>query len=127
MLKRRVATRWSVAVAIGRDAALRGADVQRGRSQTRRVDMESADKWSRHLTTHSRLAFYVRPARPEDESNLADFFERVTAEDKRFRFLSSIRVGHDQLAAMTNVDHHQTESFVALGEDGIIIATAMLA
>ncbi|WP_108397261.1 GNAT family N-acetyltransferase [Devosia submarina] len=89
--------------------------------------MEDAEQWSRQRTTHSGFSFYVRPARPEDESELATFFEHVTPEDRRFRFLSSVKLGHDQLAAMTNVDHHQTESFVALGEGGKIVATGMLA
>ncbi|HTN60884.1 MAG TPA: GNAT family N-acetyltransferase, partial [Devosia sp.] len=78
---------------------------------------------------HSGLTFHVRPARPEDEAALGHFFEHVTPEDLRFRFLSSVKaVSHDQLVAMTRTDHRQTESFVAfeLG-GGPIIGTAMLA
>jgi GNAT superfamily N-acetyltransferase len=58
-----------------------------------------------------------------------DFFERVTPEDRRFRFLGSVKeVGHAQLASMTDVDHHRTESFVASEPaTGRIAATAMLA
>jgi len=86
------------------------------------------DNRSARLVTHSGLVLHVRPARVEDEAALARFFEEVTNEDRRFRFLSSVRVGHEQLASMTAVDHHQTESFVALGEDGAtILGTAMLA
>jgi ribosomal protein S18 acetylase RimI-like enzyme len=85
--------------------------------------------WSQDLTTHTGFAFHVRPARPEDEAALGAFFEHVTPEDLRFRFLSSIKaVGHEQLVAMTKVDHQRTESFLAFAQEGgPIIAAAMLA
>lgn len=85
--------------------------------------------WSSELTTHSGFKFRVRTARPDDEAALHEFFEHVTPEDLRFRFLTSVKeVGHDRLAQMTTVDHRQTESFVALEhDDGPIIAAAMLA
>lgn len=87
-----------------------------------------ANNWTAHLTTHTGLGLLVRPARPEDEAALAAFFEGVTAEDRRFRFLSAVRIGPRQLAAMTEVDHRQTESFVAFDEAGLrILGTAMLA
>ncbi len=87
------------------------------------------DDWSRDLTTRAGLVFHVRPARPDDEAALAEFFEHVTPEDLRFRFLAGVReVGHDRLVAMTQVDHRQTENFLAFAEDGkSIIASAMLA
>lgn len=85
--------------------------------------------WSRDLVTHSGFSFHVRPARPEDVVALGAFFGRVTPEDMRFRFLTSLKtVDQERLKAMTSVDHRQTESFVALDPDGgAIIATAMLA
>jgi N-acetylglutamate synthase-like GNAT family acetyltransferase len=81
------------------------------------------------FTSHSGFKFHIRPARPEDEAALGEFFGHVTPEDLRFRFLSSVKeVGHDRLAAMTDVDHRQTESFMAFQRDGgPLIATAMLA
>jgi GNAT superfamily N-acetyltransferase len=91
-------------------------------------DMTQED-WSAELTTHTGFAFRVRPARPEDEAALAGFFAQVTPDDLRFRFLSSIKeVGRDRIAAMTRVDHKQTENFLAFA-DGVpgIIATGMLA
>lgn len=89
----------------------------------------SADDWSRDLTTRTGFRFHVRPARPEDEASLAEFFIHVTADDLRFRFLSSIKtVGHDRLAAMTRFDHRRTENFLAFADGNpAIIATAMLA
>ncbi len=84
---------------------------------------------STRLITRSGCLFDVRPAWPKDEPALAEFFTHVTPEDMRFRFLTGIKeVGHDRLAAMTNVDHHRTENFLAFVDDGAeIIATAMLA
>lgn len=84
---------------------------------------------SRELTAHSGFKFYVRTARPDDEAALRDFFEHVTPEDLRFRFLTSVKeVSHDRLAQMTRVDHRETESFLAYErEGGPIIASALLA
>lgn len=89
----------------------------------------TADDWSRDLTTRSGQVLHIRPVRPEDEAALAEFFAQVTPEDLRFRFLGGMReVSHDRLVAMTQVDHRQTENFLAFAEDGkSIIATAMLA
>lgn len=85
--------------------------------------------WSSELTTHSGFTFFVRIARPDDLAALQEFFEHVTPEDMRFRFLTSVKtVGPERLAQMTNADHRETESFVASEvEGGPIIASAMLA
>lgn len=89
----------------------------------------ASDDWSRTLTTRTGLVLNVRPAQPDDEAALAEFFAHVTPEDLRFRFLGGVReVSHDRLVAMTRIDHRQTENFLAFAEDGKkIIATAMLA
>lgn len=80
------------------------------------------------LATRTGFRFMVRPATPADEVALAEFFTHVTPEQLRFRFLSAIRqVNHDQLAAMTAVDHYRTESFLALNDDGLVIATGLIA
>ena len=85
--------------------------------------------WSSELTTHSGFKFFVRTVRPDDEAALREFFEHVTPEDLRFRFLTSVKeVGPERLAQMTNVDHRETESFVAYeAEGGPFIASAMFA
>jgi N-acetylglutamate synthase-like GNAT family acetyltransferase len=92
------------------------------------TDMLALD-WSRELTTRTGFRFNVRPAQPSDEAALAEFFSHVTPDDLRFRFLTGLKtVGHDRLAAMTTIDHHQTENFLAFVDDEAeIIATAMLA
>lgn len=80
------------------------------------------------VTTRTGLVLNVRPVRVGDEPALAQFFEKVTAEDRRFRFLSVVRVGQEHIAAMTAIDHEQTESFVAFDLSGeTILGMAMLA
>lgn len=85
--------------------------------------------WSATLTTRSGFSLPVRPARPGDEAALAAFFDHVTPEDLRFRFLSGIhRVSPDRLAEMTHIDHALIEHFLGFDPDsGQIIASAMVA
>ena len=80
------------------------------------------------LTTRSGFEFHVRPVAPSDEEALADFFEHVTKDDLRFRFLSSIsKVGKEMLSYLINVDHDYKEDFLALDiDDKTIIASAMI-
>ena len=81
------------------------------------------------IMTRSGCMFKVRPARADDEAALAEFFKHVTPEDVRFRFLTSVKVvGHERLLAMTDVEHHQTENFLAsVDNETEVIATAMRA
>lgn len=81
------------------------------------------------LTTRSGLSFQVRSADETDEAMLAEFFTHVTHEDLRFRFLSAIqKVGHAQLAVLTQVDHRRVENFLAFDiVTGCLLASAMLA
>lgn len=86
-------------------------------------------QWSAELVARTGRRFHVRPVRPDDEARLAEFFEHVSPDDLRFRFLSGVtEVRHDQLAAMTRVDYRRTITFLAFDEDNeTVIATAMLA
>lgn len=79
------------------------------------------------LTTWTGFEFKVRPATPADKAAVAELFTRVSDEDRRFRFLSSIdRLDDDLLKRLTQVDHLQTEDFLAF-DGGTPIASAMLA
>lgn len=79
------------------------------------------------LATWTGFTFEVRPAAPQHEPLLADFFERVTPEDRRFRFLSAVpKVDRDILERLTRVDHQRTEDFLAFDGD-VLIASAMVA
>lgn len=81
------------------------------------------------LETVSGFKMSVRPAMDGDEAALAAFFEHVSKEDLRFRFLSSfLHVPEKEIVAMTHVDHRQTEDFLAfLPGTTRIIANVMLA
>lgn len=80
------------------------------------------------LTTRSGFEFHVRPVAPSDEEGLAEFFNHVTKDDLRFRFLSPIpEVGKEMLSYLINVDHDHKEDFLALDiDDKTIIASAMI-
>ncbi|MFA6157560.1 N-acetyltransferase family protein [Mesorhizobium sp.] len=80
------------------------------------------------ITTRSGFRFEVRPARPEDEPTLAEFFTHVTPDDLRFRFLGGVKeVSHERLVAMTRSDDPHVHNFLAFSADGMLIAVAMLA
>lgn len=81
------------------------------------------------LETRTGFRFSVRPANEGDDAALAEFFEHVTKDDLRFRFLSAVqKVSTKQIADMTHIDHRQTEDFlVYVTGDNTIIANAMLA
>jgi GNAT superfamily N-acetyltransferase len=81
------------------------------------------------LETKTGFKFHVRPANPDDDAALAEFFRHVSKDDLRFRFLSAIqKVSDKQIAEMTHVDHRRTEDFMVYAAGGKdIIANAMLA
>jgi GNAT superfamily N-acetyltransferase len=81
------------------------------------------------LTTSSGFGFNIRSANESDEALLAEFFTHVSEDDLRFRFLSAVhKVGHAQLALLTQVDHRQSENFLAFHPVvGCLLASAMLA
>ncbi|PWG01710.1 GNAT family N-acetyltransferase [Sphingosinicella humi] len=79
------------------------------------------------LTTWKNFKFRVRPATPEDEPLLAEFFTHVSPDDRRFRFLSSVaKVSDAMLEQLVSVDHEGSENFLAF-DDETLIGTAMLA
>ncbi len=79
--------------------------------------------------TRDGLILAVRPAHAEDADALREFFDAVTDEDRRFRFLTAVRhVGADQIGSLTHVDHWRTESWLAYDKaTGALVASAMLA
>jgi acetyltransferase len=81
------------------------------------------------LATRDGLVLDVRAAFAEDEPLLEVFFDAVSDEDRRFRFLAASRhVSHDQLVPLTHVDHWRTESFLAFDrQSGALVASALLA
>lgn len=80
-------------------------------------------------TTRAGIKLLVRPTTRFDERELTRFFDRVTDEDRRFRFLSaSNHVGHEQIRPLIEVDHAHSESFLAFEMAcGQLVATGLLA
>jgi GNAT superfamily N-acetyltransferase len=87
------------------------------------------ENWTADLTTRTGVKIHVRPVRVADEPELEEFFTHVTKEDLSFRYLAGIdKVGKARIAALAEIDHVQTENFLAFGESGKpLIGTAMLA
>jgi acetyltransferase len=79
--------------------------------------------------TRDGITLMVRPACAEDSDALETFFDAVTDDDRRFRFLTAVRhVGHDQIESLTHADHWRTESFVAFDQATAgLVGSAMLA
>ncbi|HUD29350.1 MAG TPA: GNAT family N-acetyltransferase [Novosphingobium sp.] len=85
--------------------------------------------WTVTLPTRSGLDIDVRPATEADMPALIDFFDRVTDEDRRFRFLAAAdHVGPAQVEALVRTDHFRTESWVGFNRaSGQMVASAVLA
>ena len=79
--------------------------------------------------TRDGVILTVRPAYAEDGDALEAFFDGVSDDDRRFRFLTAVRhVGADQINSLTHVDHWRTESYIAFDKaSGALVASAMLA
>ncbi|MDE8654593.1 GNAT family N-acetyltransferase [Novosphingobium album (ex Liu et al. 2023)] len=81
------------------------------------------------LATRSGIDIEVRRTTEADEAELASFFDRVTDQDRRFRFfVAAEHVGHDQLDPLVHADHFRSESWLAFNKaSGQIVASALLA
>lgn len=81
------------------------------------------------LTTRTGLRLYVRIAQPSDEPALQAFFDKVSDDDRRFRFLAAAEhVSHQQLVPLIDADHYQCESFLAFDSTNAeLVGSALLA
>lgn len=81
------------------------------------------------VVTRDAVNLTVRAVQPEDADLLKDFFEHVSEDDRRFRFLNAgARLGEQQLEPLVKVDHWQTENFLAFDTvNGALVASALLA
>lgn len=86
-------------------------------------------EWSARLKTAGGLELNVRPAAPADEPELISFLGQASADDLRFRFLTSIgKPGHALAQPLIEIDHDRTESLRAFDvRDGSLAASAMIA
>jgi len=83
--------------------------------------------WSAELFTRSGIALSIRPVRSTDKPLIEDFFRHVSADDLRFRFLTTIRrVDDARIDELCIVDAPRLISFLAFRES-LLIAIATLA
>ena len=72
--------------------------------------------------------FTVRPIRPDDKPALASFFQRLSEESRRRRFLApKPKLSARDLAFLTEVDHDRHVALVALDREGAIGGVARYA
>ena len=70
----------------------------------------------------------ARRIRPDDKPALARFFDRLSDESKRRRFLApKPKLTTRDLAFLTEIDHDRHVALVALDRDGAIVAVARYA
>lgn len=81
------------------------------------------------LSTRSGIRLDVRAATENDEAALTEFFDRVSDEDRRFRFFTAgEHVSHNQLDPLIHADHFKSESFLAFDSaTGQLVGSALLA
>ncbi|WHO38428.1 GNAT family N-acetyltransferase [Sphingobium sp. AP49] len=82
------------------------------------------------LETRTGLHFDVRSATPADTDAVISFFARVSDEDRRFRFLSSVQnLSKAHAQVITDFTPQRRETFLAFlpGTDAIIAAATLAA
>ncbi len=69
----------------------------------------------------------IRPIRPEDAAAHAALFGRISPEDVRLRFFSSLRaLSPERIARMTQVDYDREMAFVAVRANGDTVGVSRL-
>lgn len=91
---------------------------QRGPWHSRMVVRPYPSDWERTIELAHDERMFVRPVRPEDEALFRDFFGRISDEDLRLRFFSTVRhFSHEFIARLTQLDYARAIALVALGTD----------
>ena len=86
-------------------------------------------QWDRPETLPDGSTVRVRPVLPQDAALYEAFFDRLTDQDRRFRFMSAInQLSQSQIARFTQVDYARAMAFVAIDpEDGSLMGVSRLA
>ena len=91
---------------------------QRGPWHSRMVVRPYPSEWERMVELPHGERMFVRPVRPEDEALFRAFFGRISDEDLRLRFFSTVRhFSHEFIARLTQLDYARAIALVALGTD----------
>jgi acetyltransferase len=85
-------------------------------------------EWEQWLELGDGSKVFVRPLRPEDESLMLRFLERISDEDLRLRFFAPIRhFSHAFLSRLTQLDYARAIAFTALdGDTGDLLGVVRL-
>jgi acetyltransferase len=88
------------------------------RVQARASDRMAIRPYPRELESEATLrdgtALHLRPIRPEDEPGIVELVASQSAEDRRMRFLTSIRgISHEVAARLTQIDYNREVALVA--------------
>lgn len=82
-------------------------------------------EWERTVTVKKLGSIVIRPIRPEDELLYEKFFARITAEDLRMRFFTTVKgLDHRLLARLTQIDYAREIAFVAIDGQGELLGVA---
>jgi acetyltransferase len=101
---------------IALDARVRVEDAQRAPRVAPAI-RPYPSQWARDAELGSVGAIRIRPIRPEDEALYADFFAKLTPEDKRLRFFSARPdLSHRFLARLTQIDYAREMAFIAIAK-----------
>jgi acetyltransferase len=74
-------------------------------------------QWEQRIALADGAQLFMRPLRPEDEPQVRDLLERISAEDLRLRFFASIKeFSHAFLARLVQLDYARAIAFVAIDE-----------
>jgi acetyltransferase len=83
-----------------------------------RLSIRPYPKELEETVTLGERRILMRPIRPEDEARHYEFLSRLSPEDIRFRFFSSVRnLPHSQMARFTQIDFEREMAFIATAPD----------
>lgn len=93
------------------------------------LDMTLSETGSTPILTRDGVDLLLRPVTAADADLLTRFYDSLSPEDMRFRFLSAqLHLSSSQLSAMIGVDHRHREHLLAFERaGGELVATLMIA
>lgn len=93
-----------------------------GEAQARLAIRPYPTEWEETATLKDGSTILMRAVLPEDEPAHKDFVNNVSEEDRYKRFFANVVIGHEELAHMTQIDYDREMAFVAIADDGKILA-----
>lgn len=93
------------------------------------IDATLSEAGETPLATRRGIELILRPVRPGDAAVLNAFYDALSPDDMRFRFLSAqSHLSAAQLAALVEVDHRHREHLLAFERTGGgLVATLLIA